>query len=66
VNINYSYKDEKRVKVIEMVQLRELSKEALSQYIRNLDKTVLLKIEIPFCFDSLGDRLKMEDIYKLV
>lgn len=65
--VNYSFKNDERMKTFELVRLKELTRESLVPYLpRGIDKTSIIKIEVPFCYDTLADRLKMEEIYRLV
>lgn len=66
--VNYSFKNDERMKTFELVRLPELTKELISPYIPRVgaDKTSVIKIEVPFCFENLAERLKMEEIYRLI
>lgn len=65
--VNYSFKNDERTKTFELVRLAELTKELITPYIpRGVDKTSIIKIEVPFCFENLAERLKMEEIYRLI
>jgi hypothetical protein len=68
-SINYIFKGEHRVKSYEVVQLRELTREALQAYMPSNakpDRTSLLKIEIPSYFESPAERIRLEDIYRMI
>ena len=65
--INYTFRNDEKVKSFEMVRLQELTRESVVPYLpRGGDKTSIIKIEVPFCYENLAERLKTEEIYRLV
>lgn len=69
VTISYYFKGEDKTKTFELVQLRELTREALQAYMPSNakpDRTSLIKIEIPFYFESPAERMRLEDIYRMI
>lgn len=69
VTISYVFKGEDKIKTFELVQLRELTRDALQAYMPSStkpDRTSLIRIEIPFYFESPAERIRLEDIYRMI